>query len=213
MDFYLASYKFGNHKKEFLNLISKTNKKTAFIPNAGDAYPKKKNEERTAKTLEELKEVGLDPEIIDLKQYFGKEKALEKKLKTKEVIWVKGGNTFVLRKAMNLSGFDKIFKKLLNKKKMLYAGYSAGIVVLAPSLKSTEIVDAKNAIPYKNKKILWEGLNYLPYLPLPHYASNHPESKKINKTIKYCIKEKIPFKTLKDNEVIVIKEGREIILK
>lgn len=148
---------------------------------------------------------GFEPEILDLKMYFGKQKELEKKLAELGAVWVNGGNTFVLRQAMRLSSFDKIFNNLLKRKDFLYGGYSAGICVLAKDLHGLEIVDEPNQRPYGKKyKTIWEGLGLLNYMILPHYKSKHTESRLINKTVQYFIDHKLLFKALRDGEVIII---------
>lgn len=51
-----------------------------------------------------------------------------------------------------------------------------------------------------------ELLHYiLEYAFAPHYKSDHPESEDIDRAIEYMINDKIPFKTLKDGEEIIIK--------
>ena len=211
MDFYLTSYHFGKAFNEFGKMAPK-NKKVAMISNAVDCYSNKKRKKKSEKEIsKKLKSVGLIPEVLDLKDYFGKKKKLEKKLSEYGVFWVKGGNTFFLRKAMQLSGFDKIFPKLVKKKNLLYGGSSAGICVLCPDLFGLELVDSAKKKPY-GKKIEWSGLNVIKYYIIPHYKSRHFESKRIDKVVNYYIKSKKMFKTLKDGETIIIKNGKEKIM-
>ena len=205
MKFYLSSYEIGKETKKLRQMLPK-NKRTALISNALDCYTDlKRREKGDKKSLSQLRSVGLRPEVLDLRNYFGRKKELEKKLKEFGVIWVRGGNTFVLRQAMRLSGFDRIFKKLRAKKDVLYGGYSAGICILAPDLRGIEIMDDKNQRPYgKKSKRIWEGLGVLNYYIVPHYKSDHPETKLAAKAVQYCINNRLLFKALRDGEVIVI---------
>ena len=60
-------------------------------------------------------------------------------------------------------------------------------------------------MPYEEcKEILWEGLGILDHIILPHYKSDHPESADIDKEVEFCKRNNIPFKTLRDGEVIII---------
>lgn len=207
MKFYLSSYKIGNETDKLKAMISANNKRTAYISNAldfsNDLERRKQSEQAD---MEQLNEVGLsDIEKVDFKNYFNKKNELAKKISEFGVIWVSGGNCFVLRQAMKLSGFDKILKDLLKKEDVLYGGYSAGICVLAPTLKGMELVDDPNVKPYESQKeTIWEGVGILDYSVVPHYKSNHPESEKVDETVEYMTKNKIPFKTLRDGEVIII---------
>ncbi len=210
MDFYLTSYHFGKAFKEFGKMAPK-NKKAAVISNAVDYYKDSKRKERSQKKIfKKLISVGLKPETVDLKDYFGKKKKLEKKLKEFGVFWVKGGNTFFLRKSMQLSGFDKIFLKLVKKKNLLYGGSSAGVCVLCPSIKGVELVDDAKLKPY-GKKIEWSGLNIIKYYIAPHYKSKNIETKRIDKMVAYYIENKKLFKTLKDGQTIIVKNEKEIL--
>lgn len=112
---------------------------------------------------------------------------------------------------MHLSGFDVLLKELLQKEDFVYAGYSAGICVLAPDLKALQIVDDPSDKPYQElQEILWEGLGILDYMILPHYQSDHPESADIDKEVAFCEKNKIPFKTLRDGEVMIMESSQKI---
>ncbi len=207
MKFYLSSYKLGNEITKLKELIPADNKKTAYISNAldfSDDLERRKQSEQA--DIEQLNEVGLnDVEKIDLRDYFGKKAKLEKKLSEFGIIWVRGGNCFVLRQAMKLSGLDEILKDLLKKENILYGGYSAGVCVLAPTLKGMELVDDSNVKPYDNQKeTIWDGVGILDYTIVPHYKSDHPESAKVDETVEYMEKNNIPYKPLRDGEVIII---------
>jgi len=208
MRFYLSSYKIGSEKKKLKSLAPKNNKTLAYIPNALDYtcdIPRRQKSEQG--DIDELEEEGFNVERIDLRHYFGKSKELEEKMKPFGTIWVRGGNVFVLRQAMKISGLDLILKKMFEEKKdVLYGGYSAGVCILGPTLKGLEKVDDVNQRPYLQwQATIWEGLNFLDYCIAPHYDSNHPESNSIGEVVEKYIAENIPFKPLRDGEVIIIK--------
>ncbi len=206
MKFYLSSYKLGNELNKLKELLPAENKKTAYISNAldfSDDLERRKKSEQS--DIEQLEELGLDIEIVDLRDYFNKQSELEEKISEFGVIWVRGGNLFVLRKAMRLSGFDNILEKLVEKDNILYGGYSAGVCVLAPTLKGMDLLDDPNVKPYKDQsEIIWDGLGILNYSVIPHYQSDHAESESAEKAVEYMIENKLLFKVLKDGEVIII---------
>lgn len=205
MKFYLSSYKLGNEIDTLKTLIP-NNKKTAFISNALDFSSDLERRQKSEQSdIDDLIGVGFDVELVDLRDYFDHQDDLEKKLSEFGVIWVRGGNVFVLREAMKRSGFDVILKRLAQKEGVLYGGYSAGVCVLAPTLRGIELVDDPNVKPYgDNTETIFEGLNIIDYSVVPHYQSNHPESEKMETVVEYMKKNEIPFKTLKDGEVIVM---------
>ena len=202
MKFYLSSYKIGKETEKLKELTR--GKKIGFIPNSLDYVEPKARQESNEKNMKDLSDLGIDVEMLDLQDYFGKRSKLEKKIESLGGVWIRGGNTFVLRQAMKLSGFDDIIKGV-DRDDFLYGGYSAGICVLAPSLKALQQVDKPDIMPYKeSKRVIWDGLGILDYIILPHYKSDHPESADIDKEVEFCKKNKIPFKTLRDGEVIII---------
>ncbi len=206
MKFYLSSYKFGN-KVEDLKRLRPANKKIGHINNAVDwvgADPDRarKNQQNE---IEFLNEIGFEAEALDLKNYFHQEDRLREKLDDLGALWVAGGNTFVLRMAMRISGFDNIFPDLMKRDDFLYGGYSAGICILSKSLKSIEIVDDPDNFPYQEiNQAIYEGLGVFEYSFMPHYNSDHFESEAIGKEIQRCIDNKWLFKALRDGDVIII---------
>ncbi len=208
MKFYLSSYKVGSpENQEKLKQLTGNKKSVAYIPNALDwttDLERRKLSEN--KDFEDLKQLDFTVNRLDLQEYFGKPEELKKELEKHEIIWVRGGNTFVLRQAMKLSGFDNILKELIDSNSdMIYGGYSAGACVLSPSLKGIEIADDPTQKPYgDDKDTIWEGLSVLNYAIAPHYQSDHPESEMIEKVVEYYKENNVSFKTLHDGEVIII---------
>ncbi|OGJ59803.1 hypothetical protein A2881_00600 [Candidatus Peribacteria bacterium RIFCSPHIGHO2_01_FULL_55_13] len=207
MKLYLSSYKIGNEAEKLQSFFRK-NKSVGYIPNALDfagADPQKK-QKHIDEDLVSLREIGLDPQCIDLQDFFENQEELRPTIDALGGIWVSGGNVFVLRQAMYLSGLDEMLTNDLGQREdFIYGGYSAAGCVLSPSLKCYQIVDDCHETPYPEcKNAIWEGLNIISFAFLPHFASDHPESAAIDKEVEYCTKNHIPFKTLRDGEVLVI---------
>ena len=170
-----------------------------------DFADKDERAESIRNSIMELKNIGLSPEEVDLRDYFEKQNKLSGKLNNFGAVYVRGGNTFILRRAMLQSGFDKWIKEKNKDPNFIYAGYSAGICVLSPTLHGLEIVDDPNIVPQGyNSEIIWDGLGIVDYSIAPHYKSDHPESGNVDKGVEYFVKHKMPFKTLSDGEVIII---------
>lgn len=204
MKLYLSSFRNGNRTEELLKLLGK-GRRTALINNAQDFLSPSDRSSRRDEEIDRLKSIGLDPIEIDLRLYFGKSKGLKDKLASFDLIWVRGGNCFVLRRAFKQSGADEAITELLAEDKVVYGGYSAGIDMLTPSLHGAELVDESAIVPDGYKPgIIWECLGLLPYAIAPHYKSDHPESAAIDKSIEYLIDNHIPFIALRDGEAIVV---------
>lgn len=203
MKLYLSSYKVGNKAEELKKWIVEHNNKICLIPNSRDIYPEgERKTEGIQKDVKELEDLGFEVTVISLKDYFNNKEELYERLEKFSAFYVIGGNTFALRQAMFLSGFDKFLKSIENNPNYLYAGYSAGICVLAKDMHGLDVCDDPNINPYGIETI-WEGLGYFDYIFLPHYKSNHKETKLIDDSVEFCIKNNIKFKTLRDGDVIL----------
>jgi len=202
MKLYLSSYKLGKETAKLRELAH--GKKIGFIPNAVDNIEPEAWNESNQRNMNDLAELGIAVEMLDLREYFGKAQQLESRLEKLGGVWVRGGNTFILRQAMRLSGLDELLQRKVDEE-FFYGGYSAGICVLAPDLRGLQTVDKPTVMPYAEMRdVIWEGIGILEYLILPHYKSDHPESADIDKEVDFCTRNSIPFKTLRDGEVIVI---------
>jgi dipeptidase E len=211
MRFYLSSYKFGRDFNDFKKLLP-SNLKLAYIPNALDPYDDLSTRPRDLQVIVEMKqkfmeeEVNIEIEFVDLRDYLDNSIELELKLSQFGIIWVRGGNVYVLQKTIERSGFDRIIRKWFQERKdLLYAGYSAGICILAKSLEGIHLMDDLTQTIYGELKPITEGIGILNYLIIPHYQSpGHPETEFADICIEYMKQHKLPYKTLRDGEVIII---------
>jgi dipeptidase E len=207
MKYYLSSYKLGAKTEKLTELAKQTSGRFAYIPNARDftsAEPERKKL-NIDEDMGQLRQLGLEVELLDLRDYFGVEKDLRQKLLSLGGVYVSGGNTFVLRQAMKLSGLDNVIIEMSSRSDFIYSGYSAGVCVLCPSLRYYAITDDANDFPYPQlKEQVWNGLGILDFVFEPHYHSDHPESASTDKEIELLIEEKVLFKAYKDGEVLII---------
>ncbi len=212
MRLYLSSFRNGNRPQELLKLLG-AGRRTALIGNAIDFLDTEKRKESMADEVSRLEGIKLQPTEIDLREYFGKQDELKRLLSSFDLLWVRGGNTFVLRRAFRMSGADEIVKELLSTDSVVYGGYSAGIDILTPTLHGIEFVDNPKVVPEGyNPEVIWDCLNILPYSIAPHYKSDHPESADIDKSVQYLIDNHMPFIALRDGEVIVRNGDSEMVI-
>ena len=204
MKLYLSSYFLGNHPQELAKLVG-SNKKVGIIMNAADIYGDEKHQIYLASEIEKMKVIELSAEELDLRDYFNDSGALKAKLGNYGLVWVMGGNTFVLRQAMKMSGFDEIIKDLVTNEAIVYGGFSAGSCVATQTLKGIELIDNPEQMPEGyDKETIWEGLGFVNFSIAPHYRSEHPESEEVEKVVQYFEENNMPYRALHDGEVLVI---------
>jgi dipeptidase E len=149
-----------------------------------------------------MKSVGFNVEEIDIE---GKtEEQVYKLLEFKDIIYVEGGNTFYLIKAMRACNFEKTIKKLLGYGKV-YIGASAGSIVAGKTIQTSDW-----KVPEKRFGVTdLTGLNIVPFDIFVHYQPEHAE----------IIKQKMPdqasriknLKIITDSQAILV-QGKEVDL-
>lgn len=213
MRLYLSSSSMGNQPQALLPLVD-AGGRVAVIANALDGSDRNARAEDVAHELENLRQLGFDALEVDLRQYFGRSQQLARTLASFNLLWVRGGNAFVLRRACKLSGFDTILRQLLAEDAVAYGGNSAGVCLLAPALHGIELVDDPAHVPEGYEaEILWEGLGVLPYMVVPHYRSDPPEfAAAIDQVVQYYIDHHLLFKALRDGEVLVVHGSQEQVV-
>lgn len=180
--------------------------KLAYVVTAGNGCDDKAYLE-THKDL--LKKEGYDFEGLDID---GKnEDSLRELLKDKNVVYVEGGNTFYLLKAVRESGFDKVVKELIARG-VVYIGSSAGSYIVCPTIEmSTWKKPGEEKERFGVNDLT--AMNLVPFLITAHYEPEQKEllKEKISQT-------KYETKILKDGQAILVEgdnyklvgEGEEI---
>lgn len=204
MKLYLSSYRVGNDTNELLKWKAEHGNKIFVIPNAIDVYADGERKENGINDkCNDLKTLGFETQVLDLRKYFGKKDELAEHIKGTNAFYVIGGNVFVLRTAMKLSGFDEILLELSELDDYLYSGFSAGICVLAKDLHGIHLVDSIEPDPYNYGRIIWDGIGLIDYMPVPHFDTpEHPESPMMHDVVKYMDENNLKYKTLRDGDVL-----------
>lgn len=167
MRLYLSSYHFGAHQQRLRQLVG-PGRRTALVANALDMLAESVRTDVVRQDLDELTAAGLQAKDVDLRAT-----GTGQDLAQFDLIWVRGGNTFVLRRALADSGADTVLRALLDSDAITYGGYSAGACVLAPDLSPLQAVDDISVVPSP----ITAGLGILDRPLIPHVRSpGHPET-------------------------------------
>jgi dipeptidase E len=211
MRLYLSSFDLGDKPEELVALAGSA-RRAAIIVNALDNRP----DGRAVwlkKQTEKLLDLGFSVTELDLRSYFGPSDKLKGFLNEIDVVWINGGNAFVLRRAMKQSGFDVFIKSALARDEIVYAGFSAAAVIAFDSLEGLEIIDDLEEVPSGyHPNIVWEGLGLIPFALAVHFKSDHPESESVDREIAFYEARGIPYRSLRDGEALVIHDGRTKIV-
>jgi dipeptidase E len=204
MKLYLSSYRLGNRALELAQMVG-GGKRVGVVRNALDfSSDTARLEEGRAREFKDLQELGLIPEDVDLREYFDAPERLGSVVARLDALWVVGGNTFVLRRAISQSGLDAVLAKKSHDPAFVYAGYSAGSCVMGITLRGIDLVDDPAVVPARYSDApVWDGLSFVPFAIAPHYRSLHPESGLMENVIDYFIANQIPFIALRDGEAYV----------
>jgi len=210
---YLSSFRMENHPEVLLELAGKA-AHVAVIVNAMDAAPDDVRQSAVLREVETLEQLGFDAEELDLRDYFRDSDRLTADLRQYEIAWLRGGNSFMLRYALAKSGADIALRTELESDAIVYAGYSAGACVLAPSLVGLELVDQPHDVEaHYGEPPIWDGLGVLPYAFVPHYRSpGHPETEAVNEVVRLYEARGIPFKAFRDGQVLVVRGNEAEVL-
>jgi dipeptidase E len=202
----------GNHPQQLISLAGK-GARLALIMNALDNFPDQR-ERFCGLGKQALEALGLRVEELDLRTYFGTPERLAPVLERMDGLWVNGGNTFLLRRAMALSGFDSLLPPLLGADRLVYGGFSAGVCAATPSLRGIEFLDEPyDVIEGYPREPIWEGLGLIDYHVAVHYRRGHPDLEPIQRTVRYFREHGMPYVALRDGEVIIVKGNESELIR
>ncbi|WP_405489666.1 Type 1 glutamine amidotransferase-like domain-containing protein [Nocardia sp. NBC_00511] len=203
MRLFLSSYRFGAHQRRLLELTGEPGR-IAVIANACDAWPSAWQSAVTS-DLFPLRRLGFHPDVIDLRDYVDRPGAIEPVLRRYPAVWVRGGNTFVLRAQLARSGADLALTTLLAEDALVYAGYSAGACVMTPDLHGIEAMDdpaeVRTACGVEPR---WDGLDLVDRRIVPHLDSPTDPEGLSRKLVREYIAADVPHWALTDDHVVVV---------
>ncbi|MEU0540999.1 Type 1 glutamine amidotransferase-like domain-containing protein [Nocardia sp. NPDC005978] len=211
MRLFLSSYRFGAHADRLLAMIGEPGR-VAVIANACDAWPSAWQSAVTS-DLFPLRRMGFAPEVVDLREYVGRAAALERTLTGFPLVWVRGGNTFVLRAQFARSGADVVLTRLLERDALVYAGYSAGACVMTPDLHGLESMDDPGEVRTAcGVEPRWDGLGLVDRPIVPHLDSPTDPDGLSRKLVRDYLAAGTPHWALTDDHVVVVDGERTEVL-
>ena len=152
----------GAQDKELEQLLGKrlAEAKAAYIENAHDVYD---DEAALQEGREAQRRKGYEVELLDLRDWKNDREALRRKLASKDLFVLAGGNPFYLRWVMKVTGADEIIRELVGRGKV-YVAASAAAVVAGPTLRHFDNQDDPN----EAGEVIWEGLRLTDVVVVPH---------------------------------------------
>jgi dipeptidase E len=206
MKLFLASYRFGAHADRFTRMTG-TPGRIAVIANACDSWPDDARASAVTSELRSLRELGFEPEEVDLR---AETKNVAAVLDSVGVVWVRGGNTFVLRSRLALSGaYDEIARRVRDGR-LVYGGYSAGACVASTSLRGIEAADDPAEVrPTTGADVIWDGLGFVDVALIPHYGSILDDTNSGTSMVERYRRDGTPFITLDDDQVLIVDGDRQ----
>ncbi|MEM5314253.1 Type 1 glutamine amidotransferase-like domain-containing protein [Paraburkholderia sp. JHI869] len=211
MRVYLSSFDVGAMPEQLVHLVG-GQMRAAIIVNALDHRD-------AARTLwlesqaTKLRALGFPVQELDLRQFFGERDRMAKALQQFDLVWVNGGNAFILRRAMKQSGFDVVIADLLECDRIVYSGFSAAAVIASSTLRALDCVsDPAEVPPAYDPAVVREGLGLLPFSLVVHFDSDHPESAAVGGEVDFYERHQMPYLTLSDSEAFVMDGMRSEIV-
>ncbi|MFI1095584.1 Type 1 glutamine amidotransferase-like domain-containing protein [Streptomyces sp. NPDC020917] len=217
MRLYLSSFRLGDRPEHLLELLpgGRTERPVAVVGNALDAEGGEARAAGMERESAALRALGLEPVEVDLREHAGGgPREMAAVLAAYPLVWLRGGNVFMLRQAMAHSGADTAFRSLLERDALVYAGYSAGACVLAPSLRGLEHCDDATAVArVYGEEPVWDGLGVIDRAFVPHIESpGHPETVLLGEVSAAYRAAGTPHHRMRDGSVLVVDGPRQHLL-
>ena len=205
MRLYLSSYQLGEHPEELLRLVGRRSPGW-LVMNALDGADEARRRADTSVQLAQLAAVGLDAVDLDLRQLTPS--TVADAFGEPGFVWVRGGNVFTLRMALARSGLDALIVAGLASDAFVYAGFSAGPCVLAPSLHGLDLCDPVEQCEATYGEVRFDGLGVLDRPFVPHLDSlGHPETDLLRRVADGYEASGQPYWGLRDGQALVVDGG------
>ncbi len=156
-----------SEQDNFVQLFDKATPeiRLACILDASEVYSEEEKRPWFFEAQAELQSLGCQVEEIFLKDFVDNTEGLKDLLTSKDGVWVVGGNAHYLRYMMRVSGFDDLIRSLLAKG-FVYAGYSAGAMMVSATIKYTDLDGEMHVEPER----VDDGLGLIDQAIIPHWG-------------------------------------------
>ncbi|WP_409483991.1 Type 1 glutamine amidotransferase-like domain-containing protein [Arsenicicoccus dermatophilus] len=138
MRIYLSAYRLGARAE----VLATDGGRAAIVMNALDPFPDRLRS--WARETSDLARLGYSSTELDLRQFWGDPHALTGRLADVDLLWVVGGNAFVLARAATAAG---LASALHRSPHLTYAGYSAGACLTSLDLAGIDLMDPADELP------------------------------------------------------------------
>jgi dipeptidase E len=205
MRLYLSSFRMGNRPEQLPKLVGDSTR-VAVIANAMDGDLVAVRRAGVEREVTALSALGFRPEELDLRAHFDEADAVEAVLAEYGLLWLRGGNVFMLRYALHRTGADAALARLLHRDALVYGGYSAGACVLGPTIRGFERTDDPLVVQsiYGDEPI-WTGMDIVDFVFVPHVDSpEHPASAALGRLAVDYESTGVQHRRLRDGQVLVI---------
>jgi dipeptidase E len=167
MRLFLSSLGFGDHPDALVDVVG-AGARIGVVVNAVDDRPAADRALAVEIESDEMTRLGLRPVGLDLRRP-GDVRLLD----DLDALWVRGGNTFVLRAALAVADADSAIVDRVRAGTLTWAGYSAGAAVLSPDLAYVAEVDDPAAA---GPSPVTTGLALLDRPVVPHVDGSYDEA-------------------------------------
>ena len=209
---FLASlYGFDGPASEFLRVGEPgAGSRLAFV--IGNALDEKPEPDRrsgsVAREKAALEALGYRAEELDLRVLTGPQEASER-LAECSLVWVLGGNAFVLAREMNRVGFRETMLPYWEAGTLTYGGYSAGAILAGPDLLGFDFMDP----PPPGGTTDVETLGLYPRRIIPHWVAPNLDVSIAYKGKAFYEASGLAYETLRNGEVILVENRIATLVK
>ena len=210
---YLSSQGLGDNP-ELLRPMDASKNQALIVLNALDPYPNAR-QGALPNEMADLATLGYQSQELDLRNHFHrstdnhqlnerKTQARAVLLANTDLIWVAGGNTFTLARAMDQSHFKEALMSASTSihHTMTFGGYSAGAVVTGPDLQGIHLMDDPNVHPdLYDPEAQASALHFTDVRIVPHFQSASQESENADRAVAFLKQKSMKYRTLCDGEV------------
>ncbi|MFJ7628191.1 Type 1 glutamine amidotransferase-like domain-containing protein [Streptomyces sp. NPDC097595] len=178
--------------------------RAGIVLNALDAYGPSRNRNlpREIRTWESF---GYACEELDLRDHFSAPDGLAARLAALDLVWVLGGNAFVLARAMTRTRFADALRAQRHRPDFVYGGFSAGACVTGPDLRGIDLIDDPDVHPDGYPSGIEPScLGLVPFRIVPHWRSDHPEAPGADRAAAHLTGAGLPHRCLSDGETLGI---------